>query len=115
MEEAELELMRFAEQWVDENETLEEALTREVGEEVSLPIHALSYLGSFPNKYLYKGIEYSTIDSIFVCKCKTDSIHIKCEEGEIEGYEVCDPKKLNLDGIAFISIRRALERYLKGI
>ncbi len=99
--------------FVDENQTLEESLKREVREELGLKIHDLSYLCSYPNKYPYKGIEYSTIDSIFTCK--TDSINIIREEKEIAGVEILDPKELNLDDIAFISIRKALERYLEDI
>jgi NAD+ diphosphatase len=99
--------------FVDENQTLEESLEREVQEELGLKIHDLSYLCSYPNKYPYKGIEYSTIDSIFTCKA--DSINITREEKEIAGVEILDPKELNLDDIAFISIRKALERYLEDI
>jgi ADP-ribose pyrophosphatase YjhB (NUDIX family) len=54
--------------FVDADETLEKSLEREVKEELSLRIRDLSYLGSFPNKYPCKGIEYSTVDSVFVCK-----------------------------------------------
>jgi len=99
--------------FVDANETLEESLEREVKEELGLQIRGLSYLGSFPNKYPYKGIKYSTIDSVFVCK--PDSINVKREEGEIEGWEIFDPELLNLDDVAFKSIRKALERYLEFI
>ena len=98
--------------FVDEDETLEEALRREVKEEIGLQIHDLSYLCSFPNRYPYKGIEYSTIDSIFICK--TDSMHIVCEEEEVERCEVLDPRKLNLDDVAFTSIRNALGQYLRN-
>jgi ADP-ribose pyrophosphatase YjhB (NUDIX family) len=97
--------------FVDADETLEKSLEREVQEELSLQIRDLFYLGSFPNKYPYKGIEYSTIDSVFVCK--PDSMDIKCEEGEIEGWEIFDPESLNLGDVAFKSVRKALERYLE--
>jgi NAD+ diphosphatase len=98
--------------FVDEDESLEESLKREVKEDLGLRIYDLSYLCSFPNKYPYKGIEYSTLDSIFICK--TDSIQIECEEGEIEHCEVFDPRKLNLNDVAFTSIRNALGQYLQS-
>ena len=97
--------------FVDADETLEQSLQREVKEELSLQIRNLFYLGSFPNKYPYKGIDYSTIDSVFVCK--PDSINIKREEGEIEGWDLFDPEMLNLNDVAFESIRKSLERYLE--
>src|SRR3712207_6821298 len=99
--------------FVDADETLEKSLEREVKEELGLQIRDLSYLGSFPNKYHYKGIEYPTVDSVFVCK--PNSINIKREEGEIEGWEISDPELLNLDDVAFKSIQKALERYLRFI
>jgi NADH pyrophosphatase NudC (nudix superfamily) len=97
--------------FVDADETLEQSLQREVKEELSLQIRNLFYLGSFPNKYPYKGIDYSTIDSVFVCK--PDAINIKREEGEIEGWDLFDPEMLNLNDVAFESIRKSLERYLE--
>jgi NADH pyrophosphatase NudC (nudix superfamily) len=97
--------------FVDADETLEKSLEREVKEELGLQIRDLSYLGSFPNKYPCKGIEYSTVDSVFVCK--PDSINIKREEGEIEGWDLFDPEMLNLNDVAFESIRKSLERYLE--
>ena len=99
--------------FVDADETLEKSLEREVKEELGLQIRDLSYLGSLPIKYPCKGIEYSTVDSVFVCK--PDSINIKREEVEIEGWEISDPELLNLDDVAFKSIRKALERYLRFI
>jgi NAD+ diphosphatase len=99
--------------FVDADETLEKSLEREVKEELSLQIRDLSYLGSFPNKYPCEGLEYPTVDSVFVCK--SDSINIKRDEGEIEGWEISDPGLLNLDDVAFKSIRKALERYLEFI
>ena len=99
--------------FVDANETLEKSLEREVREELGLQIRDLSYLGSFPNMYPYKGIEYSTVDSVFVCT--PDSINVKREEGEIEGWGIFDPELLNLEDVAFKSIQRALEQYVEFI
>src|SRR5215207_651168 len=44
---------------------------------------------------------------------RTDSMDIKCEEGEIEGWEISHPESLNLGDVAFKSVRKALERYLE--
>ena len=40
---------------------------------------------------------------------------VKREEGEIEGWEIFDPEVLNLEDVAFKSIRKALEQYLEFI
>src|SRR5215217_8634073 len=46
---------------------------------------------------------------------RTDSMDVKREEGEIEGWEIFDPEVLNLEDVAFKSIRKALEQYLEFI
>lgn len=97
--------------FVDENETLEESLLREINEELGLEINDIHYLCSFPNKYPFKGIVYSTIDSIFICK--TESINITYKKEEIEQYVLLKPQELIIDDVAFASIRNALKAYLK--
>ena|SRR2546425_24556 len=69
--------------FVEADETLEEAVKWEVEEELGgLRIYDLSYLCSFPNTYPFKGIDYFTMDSVFVCK--SDSKEIKPEQDEVE-------------------------------
>ncbi|PSW17207.1 NUDIX domain-containing protein [Photobacterium sanctipauli] len=51
--------------FVDHNESLEQALARELYEELGLPDAKGKYLGSYPNTYQHKGITYKTCDSIF--------------------------------------------------
>lgn len=53
--------------FVDPGESLEEALVRELQEELGLDVSAqpFTYLGSFPNIYPYDGITYHTCDTFF--------------------------------------------------
>jgi NAD+ diphosphatase len=95
--------------FVDDHETLEEAVRREVREELGLTLGDLRYLGSFANTYPYKGIEYLTADAIFVCRC--DSLNITREAAEIAAVELLDPRSLDLAEVAFVSIRTAIEQY----
>ena len=97
--------------FVDEGETLEESLSREVHEELHLAIYDISYLCSFPNNYTYKEVRYPTIDSVFLSK--GDIEQVECEEGEIQGYELLDPTEVNLDDVAFESTKNALRYYLR--
>ena len=48
-------------------ETAEEALAREIREEVGLEVTAMRYLGSWPNVYEYGGVRYRTLDFGFAC------------------------------------------------
>ncbi|MBN1868367.1 NUDIX domain-containing protein [Candidatus Sumerlaeota bacterium] len=95
--------------FVEDGETLEEAVRREVREELGLEIGNVSYFGSFPNTYSFKGIDYSTVDGIFVCH--VDSEPTRQEAEEIAEWMFLDSKTLSLDDVAFPSIREALRRY----
>ncbi|NLD99093.1 MAG: NUDIX domain-containing protein [Fibrobacter sp.] len=52
--------------FVDYGENLEDALNREIKEELSIDVSNPVYLCSFPNIYTYKKITYFTTDSFFV-------------------------------------------------
>ncbi len=61
---------------------------------------------------MYKGIEYSSIDSFFVCSI--DSIdNIRIDSKEIKDYKLVDLNNLDLNAVSFMSIRRGIETYRK--
>ncbi|MGL5787915.1 MAG: NUDIX hydrolase [Bacteroidales bacterium] len=51
--------------FTDLNETVEEAVAREVKEETNLDVAEMKYLFSLPNKYLYSGLVVPTMDLFF--------------------------------------------------
>lgn len=54
--------------FVDNDESVETGLRREVREEVGLELERLEFLLSHPNVYPYRGVLYHTIDLIFVAR-----------------------------------------------
>lgn len=54
--------------FADMDETLEEAVCREVYEELNIKVKELKYLLSKPNVYPYSGFEVHTLDSFFMCR-----------------------------------------------
>ena len=54
--------------FVDLGETAEQALAREIKEELGLELARARFLCTEPNVYLYKGVTYVTVDMAFVCK-----------------------------------------------
>jgi ADP-ribose pyrophosphatase len=97
--------------FVDVGETLEAALTREVLEEVQLEVTSYRYLVSYPNEYNFRGFVLPVTDMFFVIEVKSfDSISLL--DGEIDAWHFCNPKKKDLQRMAFESNRKALEFFL---
>jgi ADP-ribose pyrophosphatase YjhB (NUDIX family) len=95
--------------FTDYNESLENALMREIKEELNLRISIVDYLGSFPNVYRYKNVTYFTVDAIFICKAKNLSALQPNEE--IAGVCFTKPCDIHFSGIGFSSTRNALQHY----
>lgn len=96
--------------FVDYGETLEEALTREIREELGVEVRDLRYLCSFPNTYVFKRVTYHTTDTFFVCRCSESQGAFTLSE-EIERYEVVSPDTLANDQLAFESVGKCLREY----
>jgi 8-oxo-dGTP pyrophosphatase MutT (NUDIX family) len=98
--------------FVDVGETLEDAMTREVLEEVQLEVTSYRYLVSYPNEYNFRGFVLPVTDMFFVIEVKSfDSLSLL--DGEIEAWHFCHPRRKELNRMAFESNRRALEFFLK--
>ena len=97
--------------FVDPDESLEEALRREVLEEMNLQTTSIQYLISFPNQYAYAGAIFPVADAFFVCQ--VDGFEtIKAQQGEITDYQFVHLDETVLGNMAFESNRRALQYHL---
>jgi ADP-ribose pyrophosphatase YjhB (NUDIX family) len=92
------------------NETLEDALTREVKEELGISIDSLTYLASFPNVYKYAKITYFTTDVFFTAHWDCSSEPVLSDE--IARYFYVDPQQINLEQFAFESTKKAVQKFL---
>jgi NADH pyrophosphatase NudC (nudix superfamily) len=98
---------------VDPGESVEEALAREVYEEVGLRVRELTYIGSFPNPYTHQGIVLPVTDVAFACQ--VDSFDARpCAPGEVAGVAWEQPTADVRGRMAFASNRLALELYCGG-
>ncbi len=98
--------------FIDPGETAEQALRREVLEEVQLEVTSYRYLASFSNEYDYRGFVLPVTDMFFVVEVETFDA-INAADGEIEGWHFCHPGKRELKRMAFTSNRLAMELFLK--
>lgn len=56
--------------FMDNNETAEEGIAREVREETGLEVTKAEYLFTVPNIYLYSGVDIHTLDMFFRCEVR---------------------------------------------
>lgn len=97
--------------FIDAGETAEEALTREIQEEIGLHVHELRYLVSFPNLYRYQGVAYNVLDFFFVAFLD-DFAAAAGAPDEVEEIVVLAPEAIDPERIAFPSMQKAVAYYL---
>ena len=88
---------------------LEEALRREVLEEVGLQIQNMTYLMSAPNCYAYRGIDIPVLDMFYTAQVKEGEI--RTEDGEVTEWYWTRLNDEVLAEMAFPSNRGALAYY----
>lgn len=93
--------------FVDLGETAENALVREIEEELNLKIDKLKFAGTFTNKYVYSGIEYQTLDLVFNCSVESfENIQVA---DDVSGYVFRNPATVGKEEIGLDSIREIIE------
>ena len=93
--------------FVDPHESNEQALQRELHEELQLSVTQMHYLFSFANSYCYKGVSYPTLDSFFMIKL--DALpELVLQLEEVSAYEWLNPRDIDLQSLAFESHKKAL-------
>lgn len=97
--------------FVDPGESAEEALRRELLEELGIVIADLHYMCSFPNLYVYENVPYRTIDFFYAARLgKKPELRIG---DDIAGYVWVPTNAVPYDKIAFESISSGIRCGLK--
>lgn len=98
--------------FIDAGETAEEAIRRELREEVGIEIDSPVFLGSHPNRYAYKGITYDVLDLFFTAHILSDSTARPLDEVEdVNWFPVRDVRP---EDLAFPSMQAAWGRFLEA-
>lgn len=101
--------------FVDIMETAEQALVREIKEELNLDIEKHEYFKSHPNEYVFGGLSVFTLDLAYICRLKTfNHIHAK---DDISNYEFIAPNLIpynEIGGESIKEITKAFANYLNN-
>lgn len=97
--------------FVDIGETAEEGMRREIMEEVNLEVGNLEFLCTALNQYLYEDVTYPVLDICFVTRAV--SIEPVAALDGVESFCWLKPSEVDLNEIAFPSIRAAIGAYAK--
>jgi len=94
--------------FVDFDETAEEALARELREELGAAVRDIKYYRSIPNTYRYGDVLYHTLDLFFKCRFDDDGVNKIRPNDEINEIVYKFPKDITEDEIAFDSMKRLI-------
>jgi NADH pyrophosphatase NudC (nudix superfamily) len=98
--------------FVDGNETAEEAVHREISEELHAKITEASYMFSLPNQYEYSGLTIPTLDMFFACELE-DTNHLQPSD-DVEDCFFVPLNELNPELFGLMSIKKAVALFLKS-
>ncbi|MHC4510895.1 MAG: NUDIX hydrolase [Planctomycetota bacterium] len=98
--------------FIDAKENAEEAVKREVREELNVDVEVVSYLGSWPNVYEYESVTYQTCDLFF--HARIDAIPTESDKREVAELLLMDPAEIPLGELAFASTRTCLSHLIAG-
>lgn len=97
--------------FVDPNETAENAVKRELFEELGLKVKSLKYLGSAPNEYIFSGFSVFTLDLAFEVIPET-TVDLKPMDDILE-YKFYSEAEINYEDIPAPSINKFVKDFFK--
>ena len=96
--------------FVDNDETAEEALKREINEELGAQATDARYLFSLPNKYEYSELTVPTLDLFY--ECTLQSTENLTPSDDVEECFFVPLKEIDVELFGLKSIKEGLARYL---
>lgn len=95
--------------FVDFDETAEQAVVRELEEELNAHVVGIKYQFSLPNNYLYSGLTIPTLDLFFECSI-SNFAELQADD-DVDGFVFLSLTAINPDDFGLLSVRKAVEIY----
>jgi len=97
--------------FVDDNESAEEAIKREILEELQAKVTSVEYLFSLPNLYEYGGMTIPTLDLFFACRLEdTTDLHAS---DDVEACFFVPLNEINPELFGLKSIKKGVGMFLR--
>lgn len=97
--------------FVDNGESGEQGIIREIKEETGLDIPEVEYLFSIPNIYRYSGMDIHTLDMFYLCRVDDNAtVHAADDAAELSWVPLQD---VYVERFGLRSIREAVHRFLQ--
>ncbi len=94
--------------FVDVGETAEEALRREIREEIGIEAPALDFFLTLPNEYPYQGLVTPVLDLFY--RGRVEHFAAASAVSEVDELVIRDPREVDLSHLAFASNAEAIRR-----
>lgn len=98
--------------FVDPSETVENAVKRELNEELGTKVMQMKYICSFPNEYIFSNYLVYTVDLGFICE--VDDVQALRAADDVDKLLWFYPSELPINQVAAPSIRNILKYYLSA-
>lgn len=96
--------------FVDNDETAEQAIQRELAEELGMIVDQSNYLFSIPNDYLYSGWTLPTLDIFFLIEADEDFVPVAADDVSECYFIPLD--QISIEKFGFKSTRKAMDLFL---
>lgn len=97
--------------FVDPMESAEQAVKREIKEELGVDVTAIKYFCSFPNEYKYSGLSVFTTDLAFLIQIDTGKRITPMDD--ISSVEYYYPEEVDLNELPSISMKNIVSAYIE--
>lgn len=99
--------------FVEPGESLEASAIREIKEELGVDLAEIKYFGSYPDEYLFQGVNIKTLGFVLTAKIGLENSAALTPSDDVSEAQFYKKEALPIQEVAFSSLKQALIDYLK--